>query len=129
MRVSLFRLIAASLAALALGFSVSTTPASAGIRMGGGGGGFHGGGGGWHGGGSGGGGWHGGGWGYRGYGGWGYGGWGWGGYGDYGDYDAGYGYGPDYGYVGDPNPACVHLKPVYDRHGHYLGRRYIDVCR
>ncbi len=125
MRSSLFHSIAGSLAALALGFLVTTTPASAAFRMGGGGG-FHGGG--FHGGG-----FHGGyGGGYRGYGGWGwggYGGWGWGDY--YGDpYDAYYGYGRyggPYPYAGDA--GCVRPQRVYDRHGHYLGRRYVDMCR
>jgi len=110
MRSSLFKSIAASLAALTLGFSVATTPALAAHRMGGGWG-FHGGYGGWYGG---------------------YGGWGWGGYGYYGDpYDAYYGYGPYYGgpdaYGGDA--GCVSPQRVYDRHGHYLGRRYVDMCR
>ncbi len=51
MHVSLFRSIARSLATLALGLSIATTPAVAGFRSGGGGG-FHGGfgGGGFHGG-------------------------------------------------------------------------------
>jgi hypothetical protein len=47
MHVSLFRSIARSLAILALGLSVATTPA---VARGGGGGSFHGGGGGFHGG-------------------------------------------------------------------------------
>ena len=49
MHVSLFRSIARSLATLALGLSIATTPAVAGLRAGGGGG-FHGGFGGFHGG-------------------------------------------------------------------------------
>lgn len=122
MRTSLFKAITGSLAALTLGLSLATTPASAAFRMGGGG--FHGGG-------------------FRGYGGWGYGGWGWGWgwpyggygyypYGDYGYYPYGayydYGYGP---YNGDSyrNGGCVRLRPVYDRHGRYLGRHYVDMCR
>ena len=127
MRSSLFKPVAVSLAALALGFSLATTPASAAFRTGGGGG-FHGGG--FHGGF--GGGYRGFGGAYRGFGGWGYGGWGWGGYGYYGDpYDAYYGYGPYYGapypYAGDA--GCVRPQRVYDRHGHYLGRRYVDMCQ
>ena len=47
MHVSLFRSIAKSLAIVALGLSVATTPA---VAHGGGGGSFHGGGGGFHGG-------------------------------------------------------------------------------
>jgi hypothetical protein len=49
MQASLFRSLARSLATLALGLSIATTPAVAGLRVGGGGG-FHGAGGGFHGG-------------------------------------------------------------------------------
>ncbi len=126
MRTSLFKAIAGSLAALTLGLSIATTPASAAFRMGGGG--FHGGG--FHGGGFRGGGFRGG---FGGYGGWGYGGWGWGWpYGDYGyyPYDAyyDYGYGP---YYGEPygNNGCLRLRPIYDQRGRYLGRHYVDMCR
>ncbi len=47
----------------------------------------------------------------------------------------GYGYGPYYGgpyygagYGAGPN-GCTALRPVYDRAGRYLGRRWVDVCR
>jgi hypothetical protein len=153
MRKMISKAAIAAVAAVSLmaALVVSTEPASAQFRHGGFGGGF---GGGWHGG-FGGGGWRGGGWGggWRG-GGWG-GGWrtagwgggwrggywngcGWGGCGWGGGwwwpagiatgvalagsypYWGGYGYGYDNG--------CYRLVPVYSRHGHYLGRRWVNVC-
>ena len=154
MRVSISKKIVAGLAALAMSaaLSFSATPADAGGFHGGfggfHGGGFHGGFGGFHGGMGGFGGWRGGGWGggWRG-GGWGWGnGCGWGGCGWWPGLAAGaligaaatypyYGYGggypyPDagYGYYGSYNNCWVH-RAVYSRHGHYLGRALVNVCR
>jgi hypothetical protein len=152
MRKMISKAAIAAVAAVSLvaALVVSTEPASAQFRHGGFGGGFGGGwhggfGGGWHGG-FGGGGWRGGGWG----GGWRTAGWGggwrggywngcrWGGCGWGGGwwwpagiatgvalagsypYWGGYGYGYDNG--------CYRLVPVYSRHGHYLGRRWVNVC-
>ncbi|MGD0185805.1 MAG: hypothetical protein ABSC25_11225 [Roseiarcus sp.] len=47
----------------------------------------------------------------------------------------GYGYDPNYGgpYYGagyGPGPnGCTAYRPVYDRAGRYLGRRWVDICR
>jgi hypothetical protein len=121
------------------------------------GGGFHGGGwggGGWRGGGWHGGGWRGGGW----HGGWGGGGWGWrragwgpgwgGGWGG-GCWNCGWGWGGGWGW--DPGwaiaaatvpigvaiasqpaygggPGCWVRRRVWTEHGHYLGRRLVNIC-
>ena len=150
MRSSISKKIVAGLAALAMtaAFSLTTTPADAQFRHGGFGGGF----GGWHGGGFGG--WRGAGWG----GGWRGGGWGWGGgwrgcgwggcgYGGFwpglaagaligtaatypywGGY-SGYGY-PYYGaaYASGYDQGCRVYRRTYNRHGHYIGRRLVNVC-
>ncbi|HEY1942654.1 MAG TPA: BA14K family protein [Roseiarcus sp.] len=147
MRATILKTCGASIATLALGLSLITTPvmAASGWHGGGGGhgGGFHGGGfhgGGFHGGGFHGGGFHGGGWHGGGYGGGGY------GYGaalglgllggaiigsQYPYYDSGYGYGydPGYGYGGypqggggDPSAYCASTYRSYDpASGTYLG--------
>jgi hypothetical protein len=137
--------------------SLTPAPAEAAFFHGGGFGGFHGGGfGGFHGGGFGG--WRGGGWGGYGrggygYGAYGYGGWWWPGFatgallgaaatypywgGYYGYpyygygygypyYGAGYGYGYGYGY-GNGN-GCLVYRRTYNRYGHYIGRRLVNVC-
>ena len=112
MRASFTRVLTASLASLALGLALAGPVSPAFARGGGGGGAFHGGGGGggFHGGGFRGGGFHGGG----------YGG---GFYGGDGFYD-GDGLLPYQSYY----PKCVTYQPRYDRYGHYLGQRAVNVC-
>ena len=45
----------------------------------------------------------------------------------YGGY---YGPGPYYGAGYGPGPnGCTAYRPVYDRAGRYLGRRWVDICR
>jgi hypothetical protein len=134
MRPAFTKIMAASLAALLVGATVTTS--EAGPRMGGGG--WHGGGGGWHGGGGGwhGGGWHGGGWGGGGWrgGGWHGGGWYGGGWapGLVGGLAAGaliggalaapYAYNSGYG-------DCYQYRPIYSTaNGAYLGNQMVNVC-
>ncbi len=155
MRKSIRRLIVAGAAAIGLSAALMAGPAEAGVRFGGGGGGWHGGGfGGWHGGGFGG--FRGGGFGgfRRGYGGYGYGGYGYGGYG-YGGWgypwwgyagwgypgwgwDDGWGSGPDVYYVGGDSSyypgsnACWQYRRVWSLpggRGRYLGRHPVNVCQ
>ena len=99
--------------ALALGMALAAQSVPVAATTYHGGGGFHGGG--FRGG-------HGGGWrgGYGGYG-WGWGPWVGGYYPYYGDFAYN-----DYGYGG---PGCMTVRPVYDRYGHYLGRRTVDICQ
>jgi len=149
MRNSMSKKIVAGLSALAVSaaLGLTATPADAQFRhggFGGGFGGFHGGMGGFRGGGWGGG-WHGGGWRNAGwgYGGWngcrwggcGYNGWGWGlatgallgAAATYPYYGYGYGYpyyGASYGY----DNGCWVYRRTYNRHGHYIGRRLVNVC-
>jgi hypothetical protein len=110
MRPALTKVVAASLAALLVGATATTSEAA--FRMGGRG---------WHGGGA----WHGGGWGGRG--GW-HGGWGPGVVGGLaagaiigGALAAPYAYG--YGYDG-----CYQYQPIYGPDGAYLGRQLVNVC-
>ena len=118
MRPATTKVIAASLAALLVGATATTSEAAFAPRMGGGwhGGGWHGGG--WHGG------WRGGGWGWRG-GGWG-GGWGPGVIGGLaagaiigGALAAPYAYG--YG-------GCYQYQPIYGPGGAYLGNQLVNAC-
>ncbi len=112
MRPALTKVVAASLAALLVGATATTSEAAFAPRFGGG----------WHGGGWG---WHGGGW-HRGWGGW---GWGPGIVGGLaagallGSLAAPYGYGYGYGYGG-----CYQYRPVYSPNGVYLGRQLVNVC-
>jgi hypothetical protein len=150
MRKSIRRLIVAGAAAIGLSAALMAGPAEAGVRFGGGGGGWHGGGfGGWHGGGFGGfrGGGFGGfrrGYGGYGYGGYGYGGWGypWWGYAGWGypgwGWDDGWGSGPDVYYVGGDSSyypgsnACWQYRRVWSLpggRGRYLGRHPVNVCQ
>ena len=151
MRYSFKKTVVAAVAALGMATAVASMPTPAEAQWHGGGG-FHGGfgGGGFHGGFGGGGfrgGWGGGGW----RGGWG----GWrGGYGNRGCWNCGYGwwwpgfatgaiigaaatypysydygypyYGGGYGYGADN--GCWAYRRVYTRHGHYLGRRLVNLC-
>ncbi|HZZ62892.1 MAG TPA: hypothetical protein VFE63_17305 [Roseiarcus sp.] len=111
MRPTLTKVIAASLAALLVGATATTSEAAFAPRMGGG---WHGGG--WHGGG-----WRGGGWGWRGGGGW--------GPGVIGGLAAGAIIGGAlaapyaYGYGG-----CYRYQPVYGPDGAYLGNQLVNVC-
>lgn len=155
MRNPIKKTVVAAIAALGMAMAVASmpTPAEAqwhggfhggGFHGGGWGGGFHGGwGGGWHGG------WGrpgwGGGWGWR-RAGWGP-GWGWGG----GCWNCGWGWGWGWGY--DPGwaiaaatvplgvaiaansapgyyggPGCWVRRRVWTAHGHYLGRRLVNIC-
>lgn len=128
MRSMLRNIVIGSIASLAVGLTAIalSAPASASMRIGGGGG-FHGGG--FHQ--FGGGGFHGGFAGRhdrfrdRGF--------AFGlGLGALGAYDYGYPYDTgDYAYndYGYGAPGCMAFRPTYDRYGHYLGRRAVDVCR
>jgi hypothetical protein len=116
MRPATTKVIAASLAALLVGATATTSEAAFAPRTGGGwhGGGWHGGG--WHGG------WHGGGWGWhRGWGGW--------GPGVIGGLAAGAIIGGAlaapyaYGYGG-----CYQYQPIYGPGGAYLGNQLVNVC-
>jgi hypothetical protein len=46
-------------------------------------------------------------------------------YDDYG-YDNGYGYG--YGYGNGNGNGCWVYRPLYNRHGHYIGRHLVNLC-